>query len=308
MTTTTRPPRRADKAPRGPRKQASDTSSDDVHEDTQDDLDDLDVIAHPKLEARRDEVERDEHKRRLRTIGALIVITLGAIGALAALDSSLLDVDRVLVNGAVRTDPAEAIASAAIVEGDPLAELDLIGAEQRIGLLPWVASATVERSWNGDVRISIVERVPVAAIPTDGGVSLIDQAGRQLEVVAEQPPEMLPISGVTASGRPGEPAPPTARAAVNVLDRLTPDLAAQIEQVVIRPDGVLELDLVGEGRAVLGDDSSLDDKLIGLETMLVRADLRCLASIDLRVPSAPALTRARLDGSIGALDDLSTCT
>ena len=45
------------------------------------------------------------------------------------------------------------------------------------------------------------------------------------------------------------------------------------------------------GRARFGDGTDLDGKLQALETMLARVDLRCIDTIDVRVPSAPALTR-----------------
>ena len=71
----------------------------------------------------------------------------------------------------------------------------------------------------------------------------------------------------------------------------------------------LVLDLAAGGRVRLGDPGDLDDKLVSLETMLARVDLRCLAELDLGVPSAPALSRRPpADGDPQApLSDLSKC-
>ena len=43
--------------------------------------------------------------------------------------------------------------------------------------------------------------------------------------------------------------------------------------------------------AVLGDASLLPEKLVALATVLASVDLADVATIDLRVPRAPALTR-----------------
>jgi hypothetical protein len=42
--------------------------------------------------------------------------------------------------------------------------------------------------------------------------------------------------------------------------------------------------------AVLGDDKALSDKFISLATVLQKADLAGVGSIDLRVATAPVLT------------------
>lgn len=268
----------------------------------------------PRLKARRVEVARDEGRRRLRTLLGLVVITILAIGSLALIDSSAFDVDRVVVNGVVQTDPATVVAVTGIVPGDPLLEVDLGLAARQVETLPWVASAVVERKWNGDVRVEVVERTPVAALPMAGASEfvLIDASGRQLAVVDGVPSNFLPIEGIVASGILGEPAPSLARSAVRVVDGLESGLRPQVGGVRIEADAasaaqIIVIDLVERGTVILGDDSSLDAKLLSLETMLARADLRCLDTIDLRVPTAPALTRISIEGQ-RVVADLATCS
>lgn len=262
----------------------------------------------PRIAARRSEVERVEGRRRLRTIVWLFAVSIAAIGLLVLLDSSLMDVNEVAVVGAEQTTIDEVRAVDGIEPGDPLVELDLAGAATKVEQLAWVDTASIERRWNGTVTISIAERRPVLAVDTATGLMLVDATGRQLAPTAVLPEGFMPISGVQASGIPGALVPPPGQTVVQLLESLSPEMRSAVTAVAIEDDGLV-LDLAAGGRVRLGDSSGLDDKLVSLETMLTRVDLRCLEAIDLRVASAPALTRIDATGAPAAqLADLSTCT
>ncbi|MEZ5228022.1 MAG: FtsQ-type POTRA domain-containing protein [Acidimicrobiales bacterium] len=267
------------------------------------------AVVDPRLRARRIEVQRDAGRRRLRALIGLIVVTVIAGGAVVVSQSSLADVDAVVVQGAQLSDPHDVVVASGITVGEPLIDLDPDAVVAHVEALPWVLGATVERRMNGDVVVTIEERTPRAVLSTvDGGFVLVDEHGRQLERVAGRAPDYLPIAGIVASGEVGQPAPPETSAVVSVLDHLTPAVSAVVTQIVI-DEGTLYLELSPSGRVKLGDDSSLDAKIVSLETMLSHADLRCLWEIDVRVPSAPALTRLSAAGDPRAtLTDLAECT
>lgn len=263
----------------------------------------------PRLRARRIEVRRSEGRRRLRAFVALIVATIVGGGAVVVSRSGLADVDAVVVEGATHSDAADVVALSGIVPGQPLIDLDLDAAVEAIETLPWVEGVSVDRRINGEVLVSLVERTPSAVLPTaDGGYVLIDVQGRQLERLAARSEEWLPIAGIVASGVLGQPAPPETQAVLALTEALSPMVGEQVSQVVM-DQGNLYLELRSGGRARLGDDSSIEPKMIALETMLINADLRCLWEIDVRVPSAPALTRMTASGDPrAALTDLAECT
>lgn len=262
----------------------------------------------PRLAKRRVEIKRDEGRRRLRTLLALVVVTLATIGGIALVNSSLLDVDGIEVAGVTNTDPESVKSATGILLGDPLLDVDFEGAARSVERLPWVLQATVGRSWDGTVLVEITERTPATVLNAEDGFVLIDQSGRQLEVVERRPPGYLPIAGITADGEVGQPAPPAAQAVLRLMSELQPQLEAEVAQLVI-DESVLYLDLTSGGRVKLGDDSALDEKVISLETILANVDLRCLWEIDVRVPSAPAVTRMDADGNPRAtLTDLANCS
>lgn len=263
----------------------------------------------PRIRARRIEVRRQRGRRRLRLLLGLTV-ALGLLGlGLAAAFSALLDVDALVVRGAQRTAPDDIVAASGVVTGDPLVTLDGDGAARAIEQLPWVASASLGRAVDGTVTIEVVERVPVATLPvSNGGWVAVDAEGRQLALVDTPGPEELVMVGVEASGVVGEPVGVGAQSVLRLVAALTPAVREAVSAIGLDGDDLV-LDLARGARVRLGEPARLDEKLVALETVLSRVDLRCLGELDLTVPSAPALTRVSPPGGdpAAALSDLSTC-
>ncbi len=260
------------------------------------------------MQQRRSEVAEEAGRRQRRTIFALLVVTVGAIGSMFLVQSSWMDVDQIVITGAIQSDVFEIRDAAGIEAGDPLLELDLGQAGESVSNLAWIDTAWVERKLDGTVTIHVEERVPVAALPTPVGLVLLDRSGRQLETVDVAPTGFVPIHGIEASGIIGTPAPPAAQGAMHLISALGPELSEKIDSVYFEGNE-LNLALRGGGHVLMGTDSGLTDKLVSLETMLSKVDLRCLWQIDLRVPTAPALLRVSGEGEIGAaLTNLADCS
>ena len=153
----------------------------------------------PRLRQRRIEVRREEGRRRLRRL----LIAVGVLAALALVwaftYSSFLDVDHVVVSGQAHTTEAEVRGAADIGRGQPMIYLDAAGAARRVEALPWVASASVHRSYPGTVRVDVVERVPAVAEPLQaGGFRLIDGEGHAIADTPALPSGVLLMTGPTA--------------------------------------------------------------------------------------------------------------
>jgi cell division protein FtsQ len=263
----------------------------------------------PRIRARRIAVRRQQGRRRLRLLlGLVLAAALVGLG-FAAANSALLDVDQVAVRGNARTPTDEVIAASDLAPGQPLLLLDVDGASAAVERLAWVSTATVHRSITGTVTVEVVERDPVATLPvTGGGWVVVDEEGRQLERVDTPSPDQLLLGGVEATGVIGSPVGPGPQGVLDLLEALTPPVRAAVSGVGLDGEDLV-LDLASGGRVRLGGTSNLDDKLVSLETMLARVDLRCLGELDLGVPSAPALSRRPpVDGDPQApLADLSKC-
>tara|TARA_B100000676_G_scaffold164984_1_gene162278 strand:- start:1893 stop:2744 length:852 start_codon:yes stop_codon:yes gene_type:complete len=88
-----------------------------------------------------------------------------------------LVVDEVLVDGREETPRALMLSVLGVKRGDLVLEFDLTAARYRLEEIGWIASARVERHLPDTIRVSIVERVPVAIWQRKGDFVLVDASG-----------------------------------------------------------------------------------------------------------------------------------
>ena len=246
------------------------------------------VRVHPRMRSRRIEVRRDAGRRRLRR-GVVVLSALVALLAVAAVvRSPLLDVDDLRTQGGEHTSPQRITAAAGIHRGTAMVGLDTEAAESRVEALPWVAEATVTRSWPGQVTVTVEERTPVAAIAVgEASWAQVDADGRVLEMVDAAPAGLPALDGVDGRIAQGEPLPGETGDALDLLAAVHEALPGGIAAVSTDLDVTL-----GYGGIVrFGSTDALDDKVVAVETVLARVDLACMALLDVRAPGAPALTR-----------------
>lgn len=252
------------------------------------------VRMDPRIRERRVEVRREEGKRRFRVlIGVTAVAALG-VGGWVANDSSLLDVDRIVVVGALRTGTDEARFASGLRRGEPLSAVDQEGAVRGVEALPWVQDATVSRRWPGTVRIGVVEREPVAVAPSAGGGSaLVDGSGRVLEWTDAPLAGLAVLAGLSPAGPPGTTLGPDGVAALAVAVALPAELRARTVGVAPAEGGRGEVDirLHPEGMVRLGPPDDLHRKFDAIRAVLAQVDLRNVAVLDVRRPDSPVLTR-----------------
>jgi cell division protein FtsQ len=166
------------------------------------------------------------HRRRRRLaalLGLGLLVGLGFGVRVLLYDAGLADVEDVQVIGASAVPVSDVLAAAEVRQNTPLAAVDTGGVAARVAALPAVASVDVARSWPHTVTVTLVERVPVAAVDTPGGPALVDRTG----VVYQAPaPAGLPrLEGAAASGAPATVA------AVAVLTALPDAVRTQVETV-----------------------------------------------------------------------------
>lgn len=245
----------------------------------------------PRIRERRVAVKRDEGRRRLRVViglGALVA----AIGAAYGITRSpVLDVDRVIVSGAVSTN-SDLISRAGRLDDRPqLADVEPAVVADALERLPWVDRASVVRHWPGTVEIEIIERMPIATIAAEGGGwALVDRTGRVLAVQDSGPQDLAQVIA------PGAPAPgrqvhPSAQAGLSVVEALPATLSQLLETVTVADDQTILLGLKATPTVTFGPAEQVRPKLVALSTLLARVDVRGVKGIDVRVPTAPVVTR-----------------
>ena len=246
----------------------------------------------PRIRERRVAVLRDAGRRRLR----MVLAALGVVGAVAfafgLTRSPVFDVDEVRVLGAARTTPAEIEQAGGLAHGPQLADVKPAAVAARLARLPWVQEAKVVRHWPGTVEVTLLERTPLATVPAAaGGWAVVDDTGRVLETTPEPQPGMVQVNAPVAP-EPGEQVPPATLGALGVLDALPPSLIERVNGLTVAEDGVLDLHAQGLPVIHFGPPTSVRAKLVALTTLVARTNLRGVRAIDVRVPTAPVLTRA----------------
>ena len=253
----------------------------------------------PRLRARRREIRRETGRRRLRRVQVgLGTVAVGAGGWGLAL-TPFLDVDRVQVRGAEMSGASAVERATGIDRGEAMVTLELDRAAAAVEALPWVATATVTRHWPGEVGVTVAERRPSALVAGhDGTWVMVDGDGRQLALADEDSrPDLPRIVGLDAEPEPGTTLGEEATAALELTRLLPAALPGVVAHVAVTGRG-LELSVPHEtGVETLvrfGDPSRLAEKVTALAA-LVDADVLAGSPppqiLDVRVPSAPVLTR-----------------
>jgi len=159
--------------------------------------------------------------------------TAGAGYALAALE----------VEGRKETPKEDVMLALGAIRGDPILDIDLEAARQRIVDLPWVTEAVVERRLPGTLRVTLTEAQPLALWQKKGTFYLVSRTG-----------DVLAVKDVARFGKlpviVGDAAPQKAGDLFAML-ALEPDLQRRVTAAV----------LVGNRRWNLRLDNGVDVKL-----------------------------------------------
>ncbi len=214
------------------------------------------------------------------SLAALALVLLSGAAAAALLATPLTRLEVVSTTGAVRTDPAVVRGAAAPQVGTPLLRLDEDAVRARLADSPYVADVQLVRRWPRGVEVRVRERVPVAGVPAQDGVALVDAAGAVITTVDAAPGD-LPL--VRVAPRAGQGA---VRAASEVARALPEGLRAQVERVeAVSPDDV-RLTLRGGALVRWGSSEATADKVAVLD--LLRARAPAAVGFDVSAPAAPA--------------------
>lgn len=206
--------------------------------------------------ARRERPPRERRERstarrpsgrsvRLRTVlvgAGVVAVLLGAIAV--AWFSPLLSVRTIEVTGIEIVTHDEVVEALDLAEGTPLLQIDTAEAAGRVAAIPRAASVRVQRVYPSTVRVTVTEREAAVFFDAPDGTHSVDGEGVDFAV---EPPPMFTPRLVTPS--PGT-ADPATRAAVEVLDRLPPDLRVQVQSVEAPSESDISLVLT-DGRVVV---------------------------------------------------------
>ena len=227
--------------------------------------------------------------RGRRLVATMIVASLTiAAGSLVVSRSSLLRLRHLEVVGTSSLTRAQVVRLAALSSSTNVLWFDAGAVERRLESDPWVATATVSRRLPGTIRISVVERAPVATIRTEVAFTLLAADGVALGTVAADP--MLPeIVVMTGSSLPEGNAP--AQAAARAIAGLDGGRRPAVVRAVVDA-GALSVELDGGTRVEFGDTTGIEAKTAAARQILrwATAQGASVASVNVTAPDSPAVT------------------
>ncbi len=196
--------------------------------------------------------------------------------------------------------------------GRNIFQISLEDRQAQLEQLPWVAHATVMRLLPGRIRISLIERVPVAFVRQGSHIGLVDNTGVLLDMKPASPGSQEPhysfpvVTGISAT----DPAS-TREARMKIFERFATDLDSSGEKIseklsevdLSNPEDVKALipDQAGEILIHFGDDQFLERYRKFKEHLPEwRTQYPNLSSVDMRYEREVVLDMA---GSKGAAID-----
>jgi len=248
------------------------------------------VSRDPRLRERRVAVARAAGRRRLRLVLAAAGLAAVIGGGLALLHSPLLAARVVRISGASHTPRPAVLAASGLSGRPPLIDVGPAAVAARLEALPWVATASVRRQWPDGVRVALTERTPVAVVVAGGETALVDASGRVLARSVQQPSGTFRILAPAPLPAPGADLPPSDRPLLAVANGFPASLAPAVRAIEERAGGV-DLVLAAGPLVELGPQPRPGAQAVALATLLARVGLAGVVAIDLRVPTAPVLTR-----------------
>ncbi|MGH3726668.1 MAG: cell division protein FtsQ/DivIB [Mycobacterium sp.] len=181
----------------------------------------------------------------LQTVLLAVLLALIAVGlGMVLYFTPLMSVRQTVVTGTGVVTQEDVLGALNIPQGTRLLQIDTVAAADRVASIRRVASARVQCEYPSTLRVTIVERAPVASWAGGDGTHLIDRDG--VDFANEPPPPGIPVLDVVAPG----PQDPTTKAALQVLISLAPDLARQVSKVAAPSVSSITLTL-DDGRTIV---------------------------------------------------------
>lgn len=248
-------------------------------------------VARRRLLTRRSAAERSRRKFGRRQwarrwlvgryiVAFVVVVALVVGGVYLVYFSETLSVQGVDVVGAETLSANDVLMAAAVATGGPLATVDLVAIERRVGSLAPVRSVDVTREWPHDVRITIVERVAVAVVDRAGTFRAVDSDGVVFNSYRRAPAGLPVIETDDAADVDA------LREAVAVVGALPPEVASMVDHLELVSVDEINLALDGEREVRWGSSEQSEQK-----GQVLLALLKQEAEVyDVSVPGQPTVS------------------
>ncbi|AXT84737.1 hypothetical protein C6I20_05700 [Aeromicrobium sp. A1-2] len=201
---------------------------------------------------------------------AIAVLGLIVVGTLVwiVMFSSVLSVHRVAVDGETSLAEADIRRKADVQIGQPLARIDVATIEARVASMERVRTVTVSRSWLHTVKITVVERKPVAWIAVGGAIRGLDRDGIDFRTYDKAPKGLIEATVTETDTRGRQQTLEAVASVVEVIDSEEPALRKVMQGISAASKDSIELDLTKGRTVVWGSRADPGHKLSVLRALL----------------------------------------
>ncbi len=256
----------------------------------------MSVTVDPRFAARRQSVREQGARRRLRWVVLTLGVLLGGAGIVWLLQSPLLDVDRVHIDGGRHADVAGILAGIGIRPEQPMVAIRTGDAERVLEASPWIKSADVDVNWPSTIRVRVVEHRPVAWVGGEGGWALTASDGAVVARAEHPTPGEASIALPVAAEPGGRVDDALVLGALEFIAALPADLAVGVE--VTEGSRGLVAQVAGHQVRLGGADRPRDKAVVSAG--LIADGLPPGSSLDVSAPNRPAVIEPTPDGATDA--------
>jgi cell division protein FtsQ len=203
--------------------------------------------------------------RGLKVLIWAVLLSVLAVGLGLILYFTPVMAARNFVVEGINTVPREDVLAAMQVrEGTPLLQIDTDKVADRVAAIRRVATVRVQRDYPSSLRVTVVERIPVAVKELPDGVHWYDRDG--VDFATEPAPPGVPFFDIDNPS----PSDPSTKAALQVLTTLNPDIARQVNRVAAPSVASITLTF-DDGRVVIwGTTDRTEEKAEKLAALLTQ--------------------------------------
>lgn len=206
-------------------------------------------------------------RRRRIAIGTLSLVVVLAL-VWVVMFSSMLAVRRVAVDGETTLKESQIRRAADVRIGQPLARIDTGAIEARVGAMERIQEVTVSRSWLHTVKVTVIERTPVAWISVGGVIRGLDRYGIDFRTYGKAPKRLLEVEVTATEPRQRQQTLEAVASVIQVIEDEDPALRKQIQSISAATKDSIELDLTKGRTVVWGSRGDSKHKLVVLDPLL----------------------------------------
>jgi cell division protein FtsQ len=223
------------------------------------------------------------------TIFFILIIPLAVFVLLV---SPLFQISRIAVEGNREISTDEIISMAGIVLGDNILKIDLSRASAQIETIPMIKEADIERKFPSHLCIRVVERKPIALLPTREGYLAVDADGvccRKAQVGEKGLPVITGLDDENNLLEGQALQNPKLSLALSFIEKLPVDVVADLSEINPDENGQVILFTLQGIRCLMGAPENVNQKGILLKQVLEQLNDKQVEYIDLSLSGSPVV-------------------